>query len=87
MSKETKTTQPTQTEMFEQVLRENARLREALNDKANYEFMEQLKLLVEVYKSGIFGNDVEATTYLQEKIKSAVVVKEVKEEPVTESGF
>lgn len=84
--------QPTQAEMFEQVLRENSRLREALQDKTNYEFMEQLKLIVEIYKSGVFSTDPEALAYITEKIKSSVVVKEKEvevevEEPVRESGF
>jgi hypothetical protein len=85
-NKMSKDKQPTQAEMFEQVLAENARLRAALQDKQSFETMEQLRLFIEVAKAGIFGNDTAAQEYVVGKIKEVIIPKvEVKEE--SKSGF
>jgi len=79
--------QPTQQEMFEQVLQENARLRAALQDKNTYETMEQLRMFIEIAKSNIFLGDVETDSYVKNKIKEVILPpKQVAvEEP--ETGF
>lgn len=87
--------QPSQQEMFETVLRENAMLRQQLTDKSTYETMEQLKIFVDIAKSNLFTGDPQE--YILNKIKEVILPmqKEVvekehsdKEAPVKEeSGF
>ena len=73
-----------QEEIFEAVLRENAMLRQQLSDKSTYETMEQLRIFVDIAKSGLFTGEQHG--YVLGKIAEVIFPKVEATEEVT-SGF
>ena len=70
-----KTNQPSQEEMFKQVLEENSRLRQALQDKTMYEVMDQVRIYVDIFKSDMFTKDKKVLEYITEKVKEVIMPK------------